>query len=73
MPFEVQAVGSYKDISKWLCDNVGKPIESIEFDSKYTNKRNWQILPYGISTNTNTWIIRLWDPNKVLLTKLRWE
>ena len=71
MPFEIKTTGSFNEISDWLCSNVGK---SVKTDTSYDNKFNWQVLPHGISnTNSNKWVIRLWDPDKVVLCKLRWE
>lgn len=68
MPYEIHAKGNFSEITEWLWVNVGKP---VEFLAAPTATNNWQIVPIGL--NNNVWLIRLWDHNKVLLCKLRWE
>lgn len=67
MPYDIRANGKFSEINEWLHKNIGKP---MKYPNK-TNQQHWQIIPYG--NLENQYVIRLFEYDMVLLTKLRWE
>lgn len=77
MPFEVKVQGKRTEIIDWLSMNVGKFTSNTHY---YAAKGiGWEILPYGVDYGKSAfeeptrYVIRLWDPDKAFLTRLRWE